>query len=108
MGQIQNHLTVAPPGAQASALSSSSFSAVWLWRGNGQVVLNLTHSQITAGSRIAISASEYSTAWNMDRFIGSAAVQVLNTAPYNGGALVWLSVSWNAPLNIAISALVDP
>ena len=101
----------APPGSQGAvspAFASNAFTGVALFHGNGHWNLNLTHPAINAGSRVVVSASEYATQWNIDRFIGAAPVQVLNVSPHNGGVWVWLQVSWNSPLNIAITVFVEP
>lgn len=95
-------------GKAAPSLNPGSFTVIYNWRGNGRANLNLRHGAINAASRVFASASEYNTAWNVDRFLGLASVQVLNVSPYNGGAWVWLNVGWNGPINICISLLVDP
>jgi hypothetical protein len=100
-----------PPAAKEGAqgvLGLGSFSTVFLWRGNGSVKLPLNHGWINPGSRVFASISEYNTAWNANRFIGLAPMQVLNVAPYNGGCYVWLNVNWGGPINVCISLLVDP
>jgi hypothetical protein len=89
-------------------LSAASFSAVYLYRGNGQILLKLNHPQIHSGSRVVASASEYNTAWNVDRFIGAAFVQVKNVAPSNGYAYIWLDINWGSPINIAVTLFVEP
>ena len=86
----------------------ASFSTTYQWRGNGTVNLNLRHGWINAGSRVVASISEYNTSWNVDRFIGSAAMQVLNVSPYNGGVWVKIAVNWGGPINNCISLVVDP
>lgn len=99
-----------PPTGQedSKALGLGSFTTTYQWRGNGQVRLNLQSGWIHSGSRVFASVSEYNTAWNVDRFIGAARIEVLNVAPYNGGAVVWLNVEWGGPINNCISLLVDP
>jgi len=90
------------------SLGGGSFTTTYQWRGNGTVLLNLRHGAILAGSRVFASVSEYNTAWNVDRFIGNATIQVLNVSPYNGGVWVRLACGWSSPLNNSISLLIDP
>ncbi len=95
-------------GAAAPAMSAASFTTTYQWRGNGTVLLNLRNGSIFAGSRVVASASEYNTAWNVDRFIGNATISVLNVSPYNGGVWVRLANNWGSPLNNCITLFVDP
>ncbi len=95
-------------GEGSRSLGGGSFTTTYQWRGNGTVLLNLRHPAILAGSRVFASVSEYNTAWNADRFIGNAFIQVLNVSPYNGGVWVRLSCGWSSPINNSISLLVDP
>lgn len=99
-----------PPAGhfEPKALGLASFTTTYQWRGNGTVRLNLVNGWIGAGSRVFGAISEYNTAWNVDRFIGNAPMQVLNVAPYNGGAWVEISVNWGGPINVCVSLLVDP
>ena len=97
-----------PPAKGAEALGLASFSTTFQWRGNGTVLLNLRHGWINTGSRVVASISEYNTAWNVDRFIGNAFLQVLNVSPYNGGAWVRAAVNWGGPINVSITLVVDP
>ena len=96
-------------GAKGSAeFAPGSFSVIGNWRGNGAVRLNFANAGIHAGSRVSASVSEYNTAWNVDRFIGNADLQVLNVAPYNGGVWLRVNVGWNSPINVCVSLFVDP
>lgn len=98
----------APDHFQPKALGTGSFSTTYQWRGNGSARLNLLSGWIGSGSRVVASISEYDTAWNADRFLGDASMQVLNVAPYNGGVWVDVSVGWNSPLNVCVTLIVDP
>jgi hypothetical protein len=93
---------------EPKALGTGSFSTTYQWRGHGAVRLNLQSGWIGAGSRVVASISEYNTSWNVDRFLGDATMQVLNVAPYKGGAWVDVSVAWSGPLNVCITLFVDP
>ena len=93
---------------EPKAFGTGSFSTTYQWRGHGQVRLNLQSGWIGAGSRVVASLSEYNTQWNVDRFIGSAPMSVLNVSPYNGGTWIEINVGWNNPINISITLLVDP
>jgi len=97
-----------PSDIQSKSLGTGSFSTTYQLRGNGSLRLNLQSNAIGAGSRVVASASEYNTNWNVDRFIGSATIQVLNVSPYNGGVWVDLSIGWSTPLNVCITLFVDP
>ena len=93
---------------EPKALGTGSFSTTYQYRGHGTVRLNLQSGWIGAGSRVFASISEYNTAWNVDRFIGSAPLSVMNVSPYNGGVWVEVGINWSNPINISISLLVDP
>ena len=97
-----------PPPKGEKNLGPGSFSTTFQWRGNGTVLLNLRHGWINAASRVVASISEYNTAWNVDRFIGNASLQVLNVSPYNGGTWVRAAVNWGGPINVSITLVVDP
>ena len=96
------------PAAGERQLGAGSFTNIFNWRGNGTVLLNLRDGRINAGSRVSASISEYNTAWNVDRFIGNASLQVLNVSPYNGGCWVRAAINWGGPINNCITLFVDP
>ena len=101
------------PGEPAKAkddaeLSPGAFSTFFTWRGNGSVRLNCSHPSINANARVVASISEYNTDPRQNRFVGDASMQIYNVAPYNGGVVIRLNVSWNSPLNVRIDVLVEP
>ena len=96
-----------PPKAPA-ALSAATFSTFFTWRGSGGVKLNCGDGRITANSRVFAALSEYNTDPRQNRFVGNASMSILNVSPYNGGAIVWLNVNWNGPINVRVDLLVDP
>lgn len=97
------------PEDTARSLGAGSFTTYYTWRGNGVVqALRFNHGSINANSRVFVSISEYGTDAATTRFIGSASMQVLNVAPFNGGFLAWVVVDWSTLLNIRFDVLVDP
>jgi hypothetical protein len=56
---------------------------------------------------VYVNISEYA-ANPQARFIGAARMAVYNIAPYNGGFLAWVEISWGNPLKIRFDVLVDP
>ena len=100
-----------PTDARGSgrSLGPGSFTTFGLFSGNGTVEsLRFSNAAINANSRVFVSASEYRTEPATTRFIGSAPIQVLNVAPFNGGVLLWVVIGWSNPINIRFDILVDP
>ena len=91
------------------AFAASAFTTYWTWHGNGTVqALRFSHPAINANSRVIVSISEYGTSANTTRFIGAARMNVYNVAPFNGGFLAWVEVSWSAALNVRFDVFVEP
>lgn len=98
-----------PAGGSERSLGEGSFTTFGLFSGNGTVErLRFTNARINANSRVFVSASEYVTDPATTRFIGSAPIQVLNVAPFNGGVLLWVVIDWGNPINVRFDMLVDP
>ena len=93
----------------AGVLGSGSFTTFWTWRGHGVVrALRFSHASIKANSRVFVSISEFDSDAAVNRFIGDAKMTVSNVAPFNGGFLAWVEVSFNTALNVRFDVLVDP
>lgn len=96
-------------GVSQAALGTGSFTTFWTWRGNGvRTRLNFSHASINANSRVFVSISEFNSDARVNRFIGDARMAVYNVAPYNGGFLAWVEVSFSSALNVRFDVLVDP
>lgn len=92
-----------------AALGSGSFTTFWTWRANGvHPQVPFYHSAINANSRVFVSVSEFGVRGATDRFIGSARMAIYNVAPFDGGFLAWVDISWGNPLNVRFDVLVDP
>jgi hypothetical protein len=90
-------------------LSSVSFTTFYTWRANGvHRNVRFSHPAVKANSRVFLSISEYGNDPKTTRFIGSAKMDVLNVAPFNGGFFAWVEINWGSPLNIRFDVLVDP
>lgn len=90
-------------------LSTSSFTTYYTWRANGVFQnVRFNHPAINANSRVFVSISEFNSDAQVNRFIGSARMDVYNVAPFNGGFFAWVEISWNSPLNARFDVLVDP
>jgi hypothetical protein len=76
--------------------------------GNGVQVLPFNHNAIRANSRVFVSVSEFQSDAALNRFVGDATIAVYNVAPFNGGFVARLQVSWDSPLNVRVDVLVDP
>lgn len=96
-------------GAAAGAnLSAASFTTYYTWTANGVIhPVNFANANIKANSRVFVNISEYSTD-AQHRFIGSARMAVYNIAPYDGGFLAWVEISWGSPLKVRFDVFVDP
>src|SRR6476659_6561876 len=96
-------------GVTQAALGTGSFTTFWTWRGSGvQKRVNFPHPSINANSRVFVSLSEFNSDARVNRFIGDARMAVYNVAPYNGGFLAWVEVSFSTALNVRFDVLVDP
>ncbi len=90
-------------------LSATSFTTFYTWRANGvHRNVRFNHPAVKANSRVFLSISEYGADPKTTRFIGSAKMDVLNVAPFNGGFFAWVEINWGSPLNIRFDVLVDP
>ena len=90
-------------------LAASSFTTFFTWRANGvHRNVRFNHPSVNANSRVFLSISEFGADARTTRFIGSAKMDVLNVAPFNGGFFAWVEISWGSPLNIRFDVLVDP
>jgi hypothetical protein len=87
---------------------STAFSTFYTWRANGvHQQVRFTNANVNPNSRVLVNISEYSgTA--QGRFIGAARMAVYNIAPYQGGFLAWVEISWQSPLNVRFDVVVDP
>ncbi len=93
---------------EAAGLSGAAFSTFYTWRAHGVIPsVRFTNAAINANSRVFVNISEYSTD-PQHRFIGSARVAVYNIAPFNGGFLAWVEISWPNPINVRFDVFVDP
>ena len=96
-------------GAAAGAnLSAASFTTYYTWTANGVIhPVNFVNANVKANSRVFVNISEYSTD-AQHRFIGAARMAVYNIAPYDGGFLAWVEISWGSPLHVRFDVFVDP
>lgn len=96
-------------GSGSKALASNSFTTFYTWRGNGvHSKLRFNHSAIRANSRVFVSISEFNSDAAQNRFIGDARMAVYNVAPFNGGFLAWVDVSFDHAINARFDVLVEP
>ncbi len=94
--------------AQDLNLSSAAFTTYYTWTANGvHPSVNFANANVKANSRVFLNISEYA-ATPQDRFIGAARMAVYNIAPYNGGFLAWVEISWGSPLKVRFDVFVDP
>ncbi|MCX7294575.1 hypothetical protein [Janthinobacterium sp.] len=94
--------------AQDLNLSGAAFTTYYTWRANGVFhAVNFANANVKANSRVFLNISEFSTD-AQHRFIGAARMAVYNIAPYDGGFLAWVEISWSSPLNIRFDVFVDP
>ncbi|WP_300756571.1 hypothetical protein [Janthinobacterium sp.] len=96
-------------GAAGGAnLSPAAFTTYYTWRANGVIhPVNFVNASVKANSRVFVNISEFSTD-AQHRFIGAARMAVYNIAPYDGGFLAWVEISWGSPLNVRFDVFVDP
>lgn len=94
--------------AQPENLGAGSFSTYYTWRGHGDAIIRCGHNAINANSRVLVALSEFDSDAAQNRFIGDARMTVHNVAPYNGGVLAWIEVSFDTSLNVRLDVLVDP
>lgn len=93
---------------QVFGAGSTAFSTYYTWQASGvHQQVRFANARITPGSRVFVNISEYG-ANAQSRFIGAARMAVYNIAPYQGGFLAWVEISWNNPLKIRFDVLVDP
>lgn len=87
---------------------STAFTTYYTWLANGvHQQVRFVNARVNANSRVYVNISEYG-ANAQSRFIGAARMAVYNIAPYQGGFLAWVEISWNSPLKIRFDVLVDP
>ena len=86
--------------------NSGLFSTYYTWRGCGTVNLNITNSNIHAGSAVYAAISEYTSNPRQTRFIGSARMGICNISPYEGGVHIWAEINWSSPINVCIDLAV--
>ncbi len=104
----QESKTAKGTAAKDLNLSGNAFTTYYTWRANGVFhAVNFVNGSVNANSRVFLNISEYSTD-PQHRFIGAARMAVYNIAPYNGGFLAWVEISWGSPLNIRFDVFVDP
>jgi hypothetical protein len=95
-------------GVMGNSLGTGSFTTFYTFQGNGVFpALRFNHGSINPNSRVFVTASEYSTD-PTNRFIGQAKISVANIAPFNGGFLAWIDISWGSPINVRFDVFVDP
>ncbi|MEH2253714.1 hypothetical protein [Nostoc sp.] len=91
------------------SLGSGSFTTFFTFRGYGIIkALTFTLPAIQASSRVFVSISEFNSDAQINRIIGDAKMAVYNVAPFNGGFLAWVEISWDEPLNVRFDVLIDP
>ncbi|NDU72062.1 hypothetical protein GWI34_05400 [Actinomadura sp. DSM 109109] len=95
---IQSSVETAP---ERSAEAVFTGTAVFVAR--GQVILNATSNQFTAGTRVVASIVEIDNAGVP--FIGAARMAIHNVRPYQGGVQVWANIEWNTNLRVRVSYL---
>lgn len=96
-------------GINTKNLAPGSFTEYWTWRGNGVYTkLPFYDSRINSNSRVFVSISEFNSDAQINRFIGDARMAVYNVAPFDGGFLAWVEVSFSSALNVRFDVLVDP
>jgi hypothetical protein len=95
-------------GAAGANLSAASFTTYYTWTANGvHPKVPFANANVKANSRVFVNISEYSTD-AQHRFIGAARMAVYNIAPYDGGFLAWVDISWGSPLHVRFDVFVDP
>lgn len=95
-------------GAAVANLSPAAFTTYYTWTANGVIPkVPFSNPNIKANSRVFVNISEYSTD-AQHRFIGAARMAVYNIAPYDGGFLAWVDISWGSPLHVRFDVFVDP
>jgi hypothetical protein len=93
---------------QVFGAGSTAFTTYYTWLANGvHQQVRFTNARVTPNSKVYVNISEYG-ANAQSRFIGAARMGVYNIAPYQGGFLAWVEISWNSPLKIRFDVLVDP
>ena len=95
-------------GAASPEFGGGATTLVYLVSGHGRGIWNFASPLIQGGSRVVASASEYSTAWNVDRKIGDADIEIMNIAPVAGRAQILMNIDWGNALPVCVTLFVDP
>jgi hypothetical protein len=87
---------------------STAFSTYYTWRANGvHKQVRFVNANVNSNSRVLVNISEFSGN-PQNRFVGSARMAVYNIAPYQGGFLAWVDITWDNPLTVRFDVVVDP
>jgi hypothetical protein len=109
--QTIDAIAIQAEGSKASAVQplTSNPGFFCLWKGNGNITLNINCGGINAASNVMISLSEYSNAANPvnSRFMGAAKFAINNVCPRAGGVVINMDITWSSPLMIYISILIS-
>jgi len=86
--------------AEEAAIQLTGVTARINWGAkNGQWILTLNWSQISAGNQVYVSIHE-------GNFIGGARYTVHNIAPFDGGVRIWVNIEWSSPITLIADYLV--
>ena len=96
-------------GVGVESLGPDSFTTYFTWAASGtHPRVPFHHSGINKNSRVFVSISEFSSDAQTNRFIGDARMAVYNVAPFDGGFLAWVEISFNHQRPVRFDVLVDP
>jgi hypothetical protein len=73
---------------------------------NGQWILTLNWSTVTANSRVFVAIAEGAPGGPASgKFIGSARYTLYNVAPTNGAVSIWVNIEWSSPIRLYVDYL---